>query len=560
VWAVVGLCIELVLLVRLALGSTSGSDQLLWVAALVAVALTFIRRPRVGGLPSVREHGLDVLVLALIAAAFVALNVRDLTAWYYAVIGDEYPFFGLARDMLQHGVSRPFSQAGVFDTHPVLNSAYQALVMAVFGADYAGWKLASVLSVVLALPGVYVLGFVLGGRAVAILATVFFASSHVLFAFAHIGYNNLDGLAPAVWAIALCVIAIQRRSPALLYLAGVIAGLGFYTFFSARLALPIIGLFVLTQRDRWRQLIALWPLGLGFALAAAPIVVVSRWELVSRMVAQVPGGYSSDVTGPVSQRLLSNLATNLLAFNYDHDYTGHYVSGSLLDPVTACLAVLGVGLGCRYVNRAGYRLLLIWFAVGLFVMGVLSPYPTVPDTRLNFCLPPLVLLAALAVRELGARIGRVPNRALARGAVWPGVLLLGGTVLTLNLHRFWVETPGRMPANSESLAVGAFRSPICASEADRTVIVDRAPDAVLRLALESYAPGADIPRLVAHAALAPSQPLAVDDVRCVVFTYPNDDVEREALAELTRSEPSGQVIPFPDRAGQRTVMIFVPGG
>src|SRR5439155_4026131 len=209
------------------------------------------------------------------------------------------------------------------------------------------------------------------------------------------------------------VLATRSGSSLALYGAGVSAGLGFYTFYSARTILPVVGLFVLSERRWWRRLPRLWPLALGFAVTVAPIALVSKGELITRMVSQVPGGYSSGISGPVGQRIVNNLSRNLLAFNFNPSID-HYVSGSLLDPATAVLAALGVALAVWRIRDHSFRLLLIWLLVALGVTGLLSPYPGVAVTRLHYCLPPLALMAALAAvqiwRELPALPERLPGR------------------------------------------------------------------------------------------------------------------------------------------------------
>ncbi len=550
-----GLLLGLVLLTRLLGGRTATGDVLLWLGVLAGFGAPFVLKAGRPRLTLPRQRWADLLLPGLLAGFFVALNARDLDHWYFAAIGDEYPFFQWGREILANGIPRPFSQAGVYDTHPVLNSVYQAMVMALFGQDHVGWKLSSVLSVALAVPAVYLLGLLLANRTVGVLATVLFVSSHYLFAFAHVGSNNAHGLAPAAWALALFVRAEQRRSPLLHYAAGLAAGLGFYTFFAARTIVAVLGLFVLTQRQRGRHLVGLWPFALGFGLVVAPIVLTSRFELVTRMVAQVPGGYSSDVTGPIGSRLAANLWMNALAFNYSAAI-GHYVSGSLLDPVSGVLAVLGVAVALRCADAGPYRLLLLWVAVALLATGLLSPYPQVAITRLFFCVPPLVLLAGLAAWHVWQAVSAPLPSSAARLLAPTLVGVLGLVVLGLNVHRFWYESPAKIHLNQEAVGIGALRSETCGDDLRRAIVVARTNGGVLRAALVSYDPGGPLPRFVGHDGLPQGQPLDVGTARCVVFVYPDDEPERRALAELSRAHPSGRVLRFTDPAGKGRVAIF----
>ena len=191
IFAVAGLSVYLALLYRLATGSTSGWDLALWLLAILLLTVPFLPRIQHPRMEPLRKYGIDILILVALVGLFVALTVHDLEDWYYSAIGDEYSFYLGAKDILDHGLTRPFSQAGVYDKQPVLNSAYQSLIMAIFGQNNFGWRLASVISVAAAIPGIYLVGRVLGDRRVALVSSILFTFSHYMFAYAHTGYNNI---------------------------------------------------------------------------------------------------------------------------------------------------------------------------------------------------------------------------------------------------------------------------------------------------------------------------------------------------------------------------------
>ena len=519
--ALLGLLLVLVLLVRLARGSESGIDLLLWLAAIAAFAVPLVWRLRLPRLATRPRIYVDVSVVLLLVGIFLALNVRDLGDWYYSAIGDEYAFYQGASGILDNGLSDPFNQSGVYGEQPVLSSAYQAGVMAVFGLDNVGWRFASVLSVAVTIPGIYVFGLALGDRKVAIISTTLFAFSHYLFAYAHTGYNNIHFLAPAVWALAFLAMGMRTRSPLLFFVSGALAGLGFYTYFAARAAAPIILLIVLASPTWRRRLPELWPLGLGFVLAVAPIFAASGGEVVSRMFSEIPGGYSSEVSGPAGERLLTNLSKNLLAFNYNPDVF-HYVSESLLDPITAALMALGVGLALARVRHASYRMLLIWALVAVATTGMLSPYPQVAISRLSFVLPPLALLAGFAARHVWESIPLAGNAALRRNLGVGALVTMSLLVLYLNAARFWIETPEVFHLTQEAVSIGAMRSEACGGDPERTIIVGRETEPLLKPALGSYHPDGRVPLLIDHDELEPDTPFPVGSARCVMFANPRD--------------------------------------
>ena len=114
---------------------------------------------------------------------------------------------------MREGVFHAFSQNGVYDYHPVLNTVYKAAVMGVFGEGHFGWKMGGVVAMALATAGVYALGYALGNRTVAMVAGASFAFSHYLLGLVNGGYNHTEALPTTVWALALFVIGCTAEEP-----------------------------------------------------------------------------------------------------------------------------------------------------------------------------------------------------------------------------------------------------------------------------------------------------------------------------------------------------------
>ena len=223
VGVLIGILAVAALIIPLGAGSVSGYLLLPWVVALVAFSTPFLLQLTPVAVLSqawVRKHYADVAAVIALLAFFIALNTYDLTDWYYSAIGDEYLFLEHAKHMAEQGITHPFSQEGVYNHHPVMSSVYQAMVMWIFGADYYGWTLSSLLSAALTIPGIYLLGNNLGGRKTALFATVLFAVSHYIWAGTHIGNTVLTPMPVSVWSIALLVSGWRNGNPLLLYAAG----------------------------------------------------------------------------------------------------------------------------------------------------------------------------------------------------------------------------------------------------------------------------------------------------------------------------------------------------
>jgi hypothetical protein len=256
---------------------------------------------------------------------------------------------------------------------------------------------------------------------------------------------------------------------------------------------------------------------------------------------------------------LTNFWLNVPAF-FQSPHAAHFTSGSLLDPLTAALAALGIGAAIRWRSNSVAVLLLVWTGIAVGTTALLSPHPTPVFTRLLFGVTPLVLLAALATRQIWQNVPWPHDDALRLRAACGAVVVVLAAVLGLNLYRFWVTTPRAIHLTQDAMVIGALRSGICGQDPTRTVLVMRG-HGLTRGALNSYRPNLadrDLPRLIAHADLKPGEPIALDGARCVIFGDPNDDPARKAIDDLTRANPGSEVKPFTDISGRGAVQIFVP--
>ena len=544
---------------RMLSGETAGWNLLLWFAALGAFLALFASRPRWPHGIS-RGRWLDILVVLALTALFIGLNARDLNHWYYSAIGDEYAHFTLARTVIQEGIQRPFSQEGVYNHHPYMVSIYQSIFMWLFEVNNFWWRFTSVLSGALAIPGMYIAGYTLGGRRAAIAAAALLAFSHYMFAFSHGGFAHLDSLQVTVWAVALLLLGMRRNSRMLLYAAGVAAGYGLYTHYSGRIAGPVVLLFVLTavQPRDWRSL---WPLALGIATAALPTLLLERETLFTRMFGQVVGGYDANISGAMGERIINNIVNNGAAFSYN-PLSHTYVAGALLDPISAYIAALGLGFAIGRIGAPSARLLLIWFAVAFTVVGVLNPHSSVAITRMYSVLPPLLLMGGLLAACLLDGLLPLGKDAVANRArilQTAGVMaLVGAAVLALNIRQFAFETPKAYHTTQEALAMGALQThPACVGgRLEDAVMVADNTESLLQLVLEARYPNRALPRRIEHRHILDGTAAAIDAPSCIIYLHPDQDAALALKADMERRYPSGEYAAFSGYFGGPEVEIF----
>lgn len=516
------------------IGQWQGIYPWLFLLGWGLIAAVFVARDRIAWPPPFRvsrRQSLSLAFIGVVTIAFLWLNLRDVKAWYFSAIGDEYAFLDMARAVLE-GTTLPntqniFSQRGVFGEQPWLGTVYQAAVMAVFGRDRTGWLISSVLiAAATFLPFFYLVRH-LFSRTHAVVATFVLSSSHYVWAISHIGYNNIHALFPTVTALSLSVLALRYGSTALSFAAGSMASLGFYTLYSAR-ATPLIiaaawlALGGRVGRSRWVAFLT------GTIVVLMPIVATDKGLVITGMIAR-SAAKDSENLGTLLGRFLQNTITSLGAFVFNN-HTSHYISGSLMDVVSVVLAVLGIVLSILHFRRFQSRFLLIWFGLALLATGVFSQYDYPAITRLYFMVPVFAVFASLGANDFMEAVFQLVPRLRYRVIV-PSVAIVAlfAVVLVLNLRRFWYETPSRMQSSPTAVVVRVLTESNPRCNAPGTLVI--APEGhvtLLEKVFRGYGPDLASPKVMSFK------------------DWPNQRVEADAPCAIlipNDSDPIGRALP-----------------
>lgn len=469
---------------QLAGGGNQASNWWLFWGAIACAAGGFFLIDSTSKVPvfrTLRWHPFEFAFVGLAIAFFIGLMAQDLTDWQYAQIGDEGFFweFGKAIAEGDHDYNY-FSTRGPFGDHPVMSSVYRGMVMRLGGVSMMSWKLASTISIAATLPLFYWIVRNTVSRRAALFGTSILAVSHVMFAYAHTGYDNVLAIFPAVLAFALYIAGTRTRSAVLLFCSGAAAGFGFYTFYSARTAIMILALAVLftglqelrrAGLFRWARGVPL-PIAAGFVLVAMPVFAVHGWDAIGGMT-QRSVWCCNDFQAGLGITV-DSIPRAFLAFNY-HTAAQHYVSGSLLDEISAVLAILGLSYALYRITEPGYRFLVIWGLVAIVVTGVLHQHPlTELPTRMNYAIPPMAAFAGLALDRIvlaassafrGRRVELLLSVA-AFVAVLPAIF-------GFNAHRFWKETPSVLQLSGNTVIYREATSENCDIEGYRNIVFAR---------------------------------------------------------------------------------------
>lgn len=464
----------------------------------------------------------DILFLLILSCAFLFLIMSDANSWYYAAIGDEYAFFSFAQKIITGETqvtlfSHPealnfFSQKGVYDVVPIAGSMYQAWVMSIAGMNHQGWILSSVVIVILSLWFFYFLVKDRYGKYVASYAALFFISSHYLWAFTHMGYWNIHVLLLPLASFFFFQRGILKKNWIFFLFAGIFTGLGFYTYFTARIALPLLLLWCLYEHHFFRRKLFFFiAFCVGVVITLTPYIAVNQEAVVNQMIDRSAVG-SSELEGHNRFLLgVSNVARSFLGF-YHNNQTSHFVSGSLVDPVTGFF--FAVGLILFLLAWRKHSFFLLSFVLSLIGIAGFSPYLYTPITRLFFLLPFIACLAGYSLERFSRYIEKRHPR--SNRLLIPITAL--ALVLLLNLYRFYISTPKRMDLTPEALTLKQLQSfPPCRL---RPILISPFSNSLLAPALATHSLSHSVLLLDSITQLSSDE---INKGNCFIFLVKNSD-------------------------------------
>ena len=411
----------------------------LFLASLVLISLAIYRAD---SSPSDHDLGfrkVDAVILPALAVLVLSLNLVELTHWRFFCIGDEGKFFEMAKYLAEGGGRSLFDLAGVYETHPILDSAYQAFSLRVFGATVVGWRLAEIFVLVASALLIYALVLLLFGRIPAIVAATILGCNHHLMAFARIGYNNLHCVFYALLVLLFLALAYRTGRALFVFLTGTAMGLCIYTFAVAYLVWPLVAVLVgikFLRRPTLREFEAVVLMFIGFVLVITPGLLTTPPEYFSDLAIKhgTLEPYARELEADAGIPMLVariSLVQSILVFWVNPQWYRHYVGGPLLDAVTSVLFLIGGALGLMQIHKGAVRVAFIWFVMGLLILAFASYVPHPLFTRLLFLIPACAILAAMGAFCLeGALRGLRLPAWLATGMI----LGLTAAIPVLNLH------------------------------------------------------------------------------------------------------------------------------
>lgn len=433
-------------------------SPLVFLLFVAAIAMFGVAVHRIDGGPSGPDLGfrrIDVVIFSVLAVLVFLANLVELTHWRYSFIGDEGAFFNRAKLLLDGVEYSLFDLAGVYGMHPILDSAYLACFLKVFGANIVSWRIAEIVVLVSCSFLVYALVLILFGRIPAVVAAVFVGTNHHLMAFARIGYNNLHCVFLALLVVLFLTLAWRTERTCFTFLTGAAMGSCIYTFSVAMFIWPVVALLVaikFLRRPTLRELAAVALMIAAFALVVTPgLLTTPPQHLVDLAIDH--GHREMALENPVGVARIS-LVRSFLVFWVNPQWFDHFIGGPILDPISGVLVLIGLALGLVCSKNGAARIGVAWFGIGLLLIAVAAYDITPFFTRLLLLIPACAIFAAMGAWALDASL-----RGLRlRGKVATGAVIgLTAIIPLLNLHQFHIASPKVLRINPETITVKALQ-------------------------------------------------------------------------------------------------------
>jgi 4-amino-4-deoxy-L-arabinose transferase-like glycosyltransferase len=317
-----------------------------------------------------------------------------------------------------------------------------SLAIAVWGRSIFAVRFAAALVGTLSTIPIFGLGKIWFGRRAGILAAFLWAITLWPVHLSRVGLRTIlivPILAGTFW---LATAAYRKQSAWLMAAAGIVYGLGFYSYLAYRftpLLLVLLAIYlILTGRGKQIWPPALW-FAAGTAVSLAPFAY-TIWQEPQFFLGRSgqvsilnPDVYGDSVFGALGRNILA--AAGMFLWRGDHILRHNPIGRPVFDPLLAVPFVIGLGLCVKHWREVAAMTLLLWLIVmlGPTILAADAPH----FLRAAGVLPAAVLVPAIGLAWLWGW-ERLPD---ASGGVLVGALLLGSLIWTVHDYLAYVRDP-----------------------------------------------------------------------------------------------------------------------
>ncbi len=478
------------LLIRLGKHEYMPIYPFLWIIALWLFTLTVWNWDRDNGTHlSLELKTVDIFWMLSLFALGIGIGAYALQDIPAIMVPDEGSFWENARAIAMKEFHPVFFDSGVY-TFPVASSIYQGWIMRWFGINLWGWRFSSVLAGVAAVIPLYLLGKEWFGRRVAVASVILMLANPYFLSFARLGYNNIQALLPVTLAIYFWALGSRKGSYFYLWLAGLTAGLGFYTYSAVwigivTLCLGIVYLRVLKQIS-WKQSFAVLVLILlAWGVAFAPrfayttsgdskdgliykIYETSFFnvfygrayygdaELSRTMPIIESDRYPAIFYDPLvySELLTRGWVRTLTALFDPYLITEHFLISPLTGVITPVFFAIGFVLFLRGWKQARFGIPLIWLLSGLVFLSMIGAFPP-RHTHMVSLIPVIALIAGAGLSAVVETMTEyLPPSLISFRPLLISILIgaISIAILYAGTKKYFVTMPETYPPSFEDFA------------------------------------------------------------------------------------------------------------
>lgn len=330
---------------------------------------------------------------------------------------------------------------------PNLYLYYVRAVWLIFGLNYLGVKMASILPGIAAVLLLFFLVRRLWGTRAALAASFLLAVSSWQIGLSRWGWDEVLLTALQLPAWFFLWRGIKRKRLGGFALAGFFLGLCLYTYAASRILAAFIVFYLviesIIQRDFWAEhkkglalfagILILTALPLGVNLLRRPSAFTARLGNVS---------ITRDIQEAKSLAPLGgNIVRHLGMFHYygDPNVRHHLPNAPLLDIISGVFMICGLGIAVWGIKKPRNRFLLFWLGFGL-LGGILSLRAEAPQSyRTGAAAPAAFALCGIGFAGLFRWLaGRFRNQRLTVSSVMVLLLVLSAGI---NYHRYFIRYP-----------------------------------------------------------------------------------------------------------------------
>jgi hypothetical protein len=405
-------------LVNVLLIDSRKSGENYWAAlALWIVSLALYLAALVPAIRSVRARGgrpgRMFLILASITVLFAfAVRFYELGRVPVVMGNDEADVGRQTIAVLEGRLANMFKTHGGYGT---LEFFAMAIPVRLWGPTRFALRFLSAVGGWLAIPLLLVFARRMFGSQVALVSAALLAVSHLAVQFSRVSItaSTFDPLLASL-GLYLVYRSLQTRSLFTWGLAGLALGITIYGYVGARVIPPVAALFIASLavvnrpmlRGNWRGILVL---ATGAFLCMAPML---PWILRNpngfndrlNQVGVLQSGYLLRAAAfrgvPAWQIAWEQFRDALLNFNFYNVGMFYEANVPMLGPLTAPLFVLGVVYSLTRWRDTRILLLNLWFWIPLLVGQVMMIYPAGAAYRTLSLLPPVCIMAAMALIKL----------------------------------------------------------------------------------------------------------------------------------------------------------------